>query len=108
MAADPGYVIALYHIGVLHERLGNVDGAIEAFSSVADANPNDAAAHYHLGLNYKHKGLDDLAIGEFTHALQIDPSDRASEAELQSLERCRRRRSPAALYGVATWRVAGS
>ena len=42
-----------------------VDEAIEAFTRVADGQPDDAAAHYHLGVNYKHKGLDDLAIGEF-------------------------------------------
>ena len=51
--------------------LGQMDGAIKAYSRATELNPNHAEAHLRRGLAYNLRGEFDLAIKDFTLALDL-------------------------------------
>ena len=59
-------------------RLGQIDGAIEAFSLAVELNPLDADAYNNRGVAYDSKGEYGLAIKDFNQAMHLNPSDAAA------------------------------
>jgi tetratricopeptide (TPR) repeat protein len=48
LAAYPSFTVAHFHLGVVLERMGDHDRALDQFRRVLDQNPGDAAARYYL------------------------------------------------------------
>ena len=64
-----------FHQGYFLLRLGQIDGAIEAYSLAVKLNPLDADAYNNRGIAYDSKGEYGLAIKDFNQAMQLNPSD---------------------------------
>ena len=54
-------------------RIGNVDRAIEGFSKLIEAYPNNPLAYFGRGNAYSDKGEYDSAIADYTRAIEINP-----------------------------------
>ena len=67
--------------------LGQLNMAIEAYSSVISLNPDDADAYYNRGAAYDHKGEFDNAIKDYTEAIKRKPdlAERITIAALLTL-----------------------
>ena len=59
-------------------RLGQIDGAIEAYSLAVQLNPRDTDAYNNRGVAYNSKGEYGLAIKDFNQAMQLNPIDAAA------------------------------
>ena len=59
-------------------RLGQIDGAIEAYSLAVELNPRDTDAYNNRGVAYNSKGEYGLAIKDFNQAMQLNPIDAAA------------------------------
>jgi lipoprotein NlpI len=69
-----GLTDMLIHRGVVYERKGDYDKAIQDYDSAIDSNPNLFEAYYNRGRIYEKKGEHDRAIRDFDQAIQINPS----------------------------------
>ena len=77
-------------LGSVLVNLGDVEGAIAAYSRRIEANPNSGEAHRQLGEIYFLQGRDDEALTEFFTAAWLDPRDAkayagAGQAQLRLL-----------------------
>ena len=59
-------------------RLGQIDGAIEAYSLAVELNPRDTDAYNNRGVAYNSKGEYGFAIKDFNQAIQLNPGDAAA------------------------------
>ncbi len=66
------YAFALYRAGVVAERLGLDDLAIDYFTRTVGVNPNDAVALNYLGMLYDRKGEARVAIEYFLRSIEAD------------------------------------
>lgn len=66
----PDLIEASYAAGVVRYRLGDLDGAIEAYRHVLARMPEQPDARYNLALMLKLAGRDDEAAGEFLAAAE--------------------------------------
>lgn len=66
-----------FHQGNSLLRLGQIDGAIEAYSLAIELNPCDADAYNNRGIAHDSKSEYGLAIKDFNQAMQLKPGDSA-------------------------------
>ena len=65
----------VFQHGNVMMMLGQVDGAIEAYSNAIDLKPDDADAYNNRGVAYYDKGEYDLAIKDYNTAIELEPDD---------------------------------
>lgn len=65
--------IAHYNLGVLLEKQGQWDRAIEQYREALSINPNNPEAHYNWGVLLSRQGKVDEAIAHYREALRIKP-----------------------------------
>jgi tetratricopeptide (TPR) repeat protein len=68
-----GIIANLNNIGLIYDKQGDFDKAIDNFTKTIEINPNDADAYYNRGIAYGKKGEFDKAIVDFTKAIEINP-----------------------------------
>jgi tetratricopeptide (TPR) repeat protein len=69
----PGRVpIAHNNLGVMYDRRGSHDKAVEEYEKAIAINPTFADAHSNLGLAYDRKGRYDKAVEEYEKALAVN------------------------------------
>ncbi len=66
-----------FHQGNFLLRLGQIDGAIEAYSLAVELNPRDADAYNNRGIAHDSKSEYGLAIKDFNQAMKLNPRDAA-------------------------------
>ena len=59
--------------GFEKHRAGDLEGAIEIYSGVINADPQNALAYYNRGIVYEELGDTSLAFGDYTKAIEIRP-----------------------------------
>ena len=64
-----------YNIGILYEKLENIDNAQKAYEKAVEISPKNIDAYYNLGLIYTQKGLYDYALNCFLNVLNADEND---------------------------------
>jgi Tfp pilus assembly protein PilF len=68
---NPNHVEARTLLGWFElEIRGNIEGAIEQYTQVAELKPDSPQAHVNLGVAYKHKGELDKALASYNRALE--------------------------------------
>lgn len=72
---DPDSAGAHYALGVVFDRMGNVQQAMLEFNKVAKLDPADPRPHLYLGEKYANNSQFQLAISSFATAIKIDPSN---------------------------------
>jgi tetratricopeptide (TPR) repeat protein len=70
-------------IGIIQNRQGKLDAAIEEYKEVITIDPQFAYAHVLLGDALKLQGNLDAAIGEYRRAIAIEPNNPAYEDALK-------------------------
>ncbi|HEX4781311.1 MAG TPA: tetratricopeptide repeat protein, partial [Usitatibacter sp.] len=73
LARHPRDSEVAYFGGVLANRMGHYDLAVQRLTRCVQAEPRRAKAHAALGLAYEQLGRLDEAIGSFTSAVRADP-----------------------------------
>lgn len=68
------YVLAIYNLGVVYDRLGRVKDAIKQLEATRAVNPLDANLALQLGLLYYRDNQKDNALREFQRAIAIFPN----------------------------------
>jgi putative GTP pyrophosphokinase len=61
------------HRGMARFALGDVDGAIEDFSTTIRMSPHTTKAYYYRGVVERAKGRTDQALNDFSRCLEYDP-----------------------------------
>jgi len=69
----PGYAMALYNLGTIYEKKGQIDKAINYYLKVLQINPNYSDALNNLGLIYYNQRDYAKAVSYFKRALKKDP-----------------------------------
>ncbi|MBM3210954.1 tetratricopeptide repeat protein, partial [Candidatus Poribacteria bacterium] len=69
---DPGIAVARINLGVMYEKKGMIDEAIEQIQAMVNMQINSATIHGMLGDLYMKKGDFSRAESEFKKALEID------------------------------------
>jgi len=72
-------------------EIGELDAAREYAETACEGNPDAASPHRTLGRILQSAGLLDKAIEEFKRVLEIDPDDSETKAQIESLERQKRK-----------------
>jgi len=70
---QPGNVLVLNLLGVIHYQLGNFNTATEYLEKALRYSPASADIYYNLGNVTKDRGLFDEAIAQYQKALQLNP-----------------------------------
>ncbi|MDE2292533.1 MAG: tetratricopeptide repeat protein, partial [Elusimicrobia bacterium] len=79
----PGHRDALFQLGALREKAGDIKGAEQAFLPLIQAHPNDAAALNYLGYSLADRGLElPAAEGYIRRAVALSPQDGAYQDSL--------------------------
>ncbi|MBI2362223.1 MAG: tetratricopeptide repeat protein, partial [Elusimicrobia bacterium] len=74
----PGHRDALFQLGAVREKMGDIPGAEKAFKELLASRPNDAAALNYLGYTLADRGLRlDEALGFVERAVALDPDNGA-------------------------------
>jgi len=69
----PDYAMALYNLGNVLEKKGNIDEAINHYLEALRIEPGHAKAHNNLGIALYKKGKYDKAVLHFKKAIKINP-----------------------------------
>ncbi|MEM9449007.1 MAG: tetratricopeptide repeat protein [Cyanobacteria bacterium P01_E01_bin.6] len=69
----PEYVNALFNLGVLNERRGNIGQAIEIFSSLVDKKVSPELIYYHLGYCHRKEAEYEKAVEMLESSIHFDP-----------------------------------
>ena len=72
---DPDSAGAHYALGIVYDRMGNVQQAMLEFNKVVRLDPADPRPHLYLGEKYANNSQFQLAISSFAKAIKIDPSN---------------------------------
>ena len=72
---DPNSAGAHHALGVVYDRMGNVQQAMLEFNKVAELDPADSRPHLYLGEKYANNGQFQLAISSFAKVIKMDPSN---------------------------------
>lgn len=84
LTAKPGDADALTLAGIVAQRTGRMEDALDAFRAARDADPLDAGRHQNLGVALKNDGAYDEALAAFTAALDLRPGHDSTLANLGS------------------------
>ncbi|MFZ3073466.1 MAG: tetratricopeptide repeat protein [Thermodesulfobacteriota bacterium] len=71
----PSYKEAVYNLGTVYDRQGDIDSAIKEYKKAAEIDPSFYLALNNLGYAYSKKGLFKEAIAEYKKALRFFPQD---------------------------------
>ena len=74
LARDPGYGKAAYHLGQVHQLLGNHRNSQQAYRQALEIDPSDVEARVQLAAVLLESGDPDAAIRELTDAARLDPT----------------------------------
>ena len=80
LAEDSAYGKAAYHLGQVHQLLGDYRDSQDAYRRALEIDPSDVDARVQLGAVLLESGDPDAAIRELTDAARLDPTD-----ELQAM-----------------------
>ena len=81
LAVEPRNPSAHHNRGVVLEKLGRLEDAVEAFDSAVDCGmPPDAEYHHARGTNARHRGDHAAAAAAFSAALKLEPAHKAARA----------------------------
>ena len=81
LAVEPRNPSAHHNRGVVLEKLGRLEDAVEAFDTAVDCGmPPDAEYHHARGTNARHRGDHATAVAAFSAALKLDPRHRTARA----------------------------
>ena len=81
LAVEPRNASAHHNRGVVLEKLGRLEDAVEAFDTAVDCGmPPDAEYHHARGTNARHRGDHATAVAAFSAALKLDPRHRTARA----------------------------
>lgn len=75
--ADPTYrtpSYALYNLGLISERRGDLQAALNQYRKAVQLQPNYAPAYYRLGLMLENLGRSDEALQAFGKAIESNPN----------------------------------
>ena len=75
LARDPGYAQAAYHLGQVHQLLGDHRASREAYRRALEIDPSDVDARVQLAAVLLESGDPDAAIRELTDAARLEASD---------------------------------
>ncbi|WP_159978858.1 MULTISPECIES: tetratricopeptide repeat protein [unclassified Novosphingobium] len=84
LTAKPGDADALTLAGIVAQRTGRMEDALDAFRAARDADPLDAGRHQNLGVALKNDGAYEEALAAFAAALDLRPGHDATLANLGS------------------------
>ena len=73
LRSKPDYAEAHYNLGVVLERVGRAQEAIEHYEQALRIKPDYVKAHYNLGVALARLGRMPEAIGHYEEALTSDP-----------------------------------
>ena len=73
LSIKPDLVRAQFDIARIHERAGQHDQAIEAYTATLRADRNYSSAYNNRGVLYSNSGQKELAFADFTEAIRADP-----------------------------------
>jgi tetratricopeptide (TPR) repeat protein len=98
LALDPTNAQIHNSLGIVYEKLGQIEQAVHHYQSALQLAPDAAYVHYNLGTLYKEQGQADEAQAEFERFLSLidDPKEIAetkallTEVSGLSFEKCRR------------------
>ncbi len=65
----------VFQQGNVFMMFGQIDRAIECYSSVIDLKPDYAEAYNNRGVSYQERGEHDLAIADFNTVIELNPDD---------------------------------
>lgn len=74
-ALHPLYIRANLRLGQIRLQRGDLDGAVEAYESVRDADPANVEAYLQLGTLYFRQGRPGQALYELGRALELEPTN---------------------------------
>lgn len=83
--AAPGEVATLRYVATIHEALGRMDDALDAFGAALQLAPEDASTHVAYGKLLLRVGQPDAAIGALRAALDLRPQDAATRELLEQV-----------------------
>jgi len=83
LEADNAHVEAAFKLGVLLDRIGDDDMAIEAFLICADVTPHYIPGVINLGILYDERGESNAAIDCFRQVLAYNPRNRRAQMLLR-------------------------
>ena len=70
----PNSAGAHYALGVVYDRMGDVQKAMSEFNKVAELDPTDPRPHLYLGEKYANNGQFQLAISSFAKVIKLAPN----------------------------------
>ena len=73
VAADPQYLAAHFHLGLVESRNGDFEPAAAHFRVVVDSDPHEQFARYYLGTSLARVGREADAVESLRTALTLDP-----------------------------------
>ncbi len=63
---NPNHFKAIFNRGFAYDKLGDVDRAIEDYSTALQIDPNNAYCYYNRGISLDKKGKSEEAVRNFT------------------------------------------
>jgi tetratricopeptide (TPR) repeat protein len=100
--ADPDDPQSFYNLGLVHQSLGRLDAALDAYACAATLAPNVASTQYNMGVVLTQMGRFDEALTALDLALTLDPEHAKACASKGYILRMQGRADEsAALYGRA-------
>jgi tetratricopeptide (TPR) repeat protein len=82
---NPGYALALFNLGNVLEKKGNIDEAIEHYEEALRIKPGYAEAQNNLGIALFKKRDYERAVLHFAKALEINPQDTGARNNLANV-----------------------
>ena len=70
---------ACYNLGLVYQKLGKQDEAIDAYKKVLDIDAEDIGAHKNLGLLYQEKGMHIEAESEFAISQKLESTQTSNK-----------------------------
>jgi tetratricopeptide (TPR) repeat protein len=88
---NPNDAMAYMEIGIIYQKLGALNKAIQNLKTAIRLNPDNHRAYYHLGFCYKETNQLDLAIESFQNYVEVYPNNEQVHFELGNLYSLRNR-----------------
>lgn len=88
---NPNDAMAYMEIGIIYQKLGALNKAIQNLKTAIRLNPENHRAYYHLGFCYKETNQLDLAIESFQKYVEAYPNNESVHFELGNLYSLRNR-----------------